>query len=143
MRLIDTNVLVHAFDKDSEGRERAQEVLSYYIGTGEAVIGLQSVTEMYSALTKAMSPKDASEISEKMLESNNFKKIVSDENDILEALKIAESKGIRRSDIFDVVLAITGKRRGINTVVTENKRHFEGLGLRVETLETAKLSEDF
>jgi len=142
MRLIDTNILVYAFDKDSDKRERAQQVLSYYMGTGEAVICLQSIAEMYSALTKGMSPKEARLAAEEILESNSFKKIQTDPMALSEALGLAEKAGLRRSDVFDAVLASTAKVNGVETVLTENPKHFEGLGLKIETLETATLSEN-
>jgi len=131
MRLIDTNILVYAFDNSSKRQERAQEVLTYYLGTGEAVISLQSVVELYAARL----------ISEKMLNSGSFKKINADAEAVSEALRLAGEKGLRRSEILDALLATTAKRNGIKKVLTENSKHFEGLGLEVETLETATLSE--
>jgi len=123
--------------------QRAQDVLNYYLGAGEAVVALQSVLEMYSALTKGNDLKKAKLAAERVLDSNSFNKIHSDKEDFLEALALAEKHSLRRSEVFDALLVATAKRNGIDTILTENPAHFEGLGIKVETLGTAKLSEEF
>jgi len=143
MRLIDTNVIVHALDDDSPKQERAKDVLTYYIGTGEAVISLHSIIELYSALTKWQTPQEAKISAERTLLSNSFKKIKVDEESISEALSLAEKNKLRRSEVFDALLAATAKRNGIDTVLTDNPKHFKDFGLKVETLETATLSGEF
>ena len=137
MRLIDTNILVHAVDDSSPKQERAQTVLSYYMGTGRAVVSRQSVAELYSALTKAASPKQASLAAERVLETEGFKKIPVDKVAVSEALSLAGKNNLRRSEIFDALLAATAKRNGVGIILTENPKHFERLGMEVETLDTA------
>jgi predicted nucleic acid-binding protein len=143
MRLIDTNVLVHAADKKSPKQGRAKEVLSYYMGTGEAYVAIQSVIEMYSALTKCVDPQVAKDAANTVLTAGGFKKIQADSEAVSEALEIAADKNLRRSDVFDALLVATARRNGIFKILTENPKHFEGLGLKVETLETSTLSGDF
>jgi predicted nucleic acid-binding protein len=143
MRLIDTNILVHSADKKSPKQERAKVVLSYYMGTGEAYVVLQSVIEMYSALTKCVDVNTARDAANMVLNASGFKKIQADSEAVSEALDIAAHKNLRRSDVFDALLVATAKRNGIFKVLTENPKHFEGFGIEVETLETATLSEDF
>jgi predicted nucleic acid-binding protein len=143
MKLIDTNVLVHAVDENSPKLQRAQDVISYYLGTGEATVAMQSILEMYAALTKGGDTKEAKLAAERVLETKSFKKIQSDKEAYLEALSIAEKHSLRRSDVFDALLVATAKRHGITTILTENPKHFEGLGINVETLETATLSDNF
>jgi predicted nucleic acid-binding protein len=143
MRLIDTNILVHAVDEESPLMQRARDVLNYYAGAGEAAVALQSVLEMYSALTKSMDLKKARLAAERVLEGSGFKKVHSDKEDFLNALALAEKHSLRRSDVFDALLAATAKRNGIDTILTENPKHFERLGIKVETLATATLSEEF
>ncbi len=142
MRLIDTNILVHAVDESSPKLQRAQDVLNYYMGAGEAAVALQSVVEMYAALTKSRTPKNAKLAAEKVLETDSFKKISPDKEAVLDALSLAEKRSLRRSDVFDALLVATARRNGIDTVLTENPSHFKGLGLKVETLETARLSDE-
>ncbi len=143
MRLIDTNILVYAADKTSPKQERSKDVLVYYMGTGEAYVALQSILEMYAALTKRTDQKTAKAAATMVLETKDFKKIQADANAVSNALDIAEAKGLRRSDVFDALLVATAKRNGIDTILTENPKHFERLGIKVETLETVKLSEAF
>jgi predicted nucleic acid-binding protein len=134
MKLIDTNVLMHAVDDASPKQERARDVLNYYMGTGEAVVSLQSVVELYAALTKTAVPQKARSAAEMVLESNSFKRIQADKEAVLMALEMAEKHKLRRSGVFDALLAATAKRNGIQTIVTENKRDFEKFGLKVETI---------
>jgi|GEM_PF-2559697 len=143
MKLIDTNIIVHALDDNSPKRGCAQEVLNYFIGTGEAVISLQSVMELYSALSKWSDPKGARVAAENTLTTNSFKKICADEKAISMALSLAEKYHLKRSEVFDALLAATALRNGVKTILTDNPCHFDGFGLIVETLETAKASEDF
>lgn len=143
MRLIDTNILVHAVDEESPLMERAQEVLNYYIGTGEAAIALQSILEMYAALTKSRDPTKARLAAERVLRGTGFKKLEPDKGAYYDALVLAERNCIKRSDVFDALLVAIAKRNGIETILTENAKHFEMFDLNVETLETATLSKKF
>ena len=143
MKLIDTNILVYAADGTSPKQERSKEVLTYYIGTGDAYVALQSILEMYAALTKKTDQKTAKDAANMILTSIGFNKVQADSEARSIALDIAVEKGLRRSEVFDALLVATAKRNGIDTILTENPKHFEGLGLKVETLETAKLSKEF
>lgn len=125
---------MHAVDVASPKRERALDVLNYYMGTSEAVVALQSVAELYAALTRIAVPQKARLAAEMVLESNSFKKIQADKEATLIALEMAERYKLRRSEAFDALLAATAKRNGIDTIVTENKRDFEKFGLKVETI---------
>ncbi len=143
MRLIDTNILIDSVDKSSPNLRRAQEVLTYYMGASEAVISLQSIAEMYSALTKRYTPKEAREIVEDLTKSDTFKRIFPDEGAYALALSMAEKHNLRRGKFFDALLAATAKRNGIEIILTEDTKHFSKFGLKVETLETATLSKGF
>lgn len=78
-----------------------------------------------------------------ILTSKGFQKIQAGTEAISEALDMAAERGLKRSDVFDALLAATAKQYGISTIVTDNSKHFEGFGMRIETLETATLSKDF
>jgi len=90
-----------------------------------------------------MSTAKAKFAAEEILKASSFKKIHSDKDDFFEALDMAHKNGLKRSEVFDALLAASAKKNGITTLLTDNPKHFQGLGLKVETLETATLSKEF
>ena len=134
MKLIDTNIWVHALSRDSPKKERAQDVTNVLMGLGEAAVSTQNLLELYAAMTKTLSPTESAKWSEKFARSRNIYKFEPSLEDTEAAIGMARSLGLRRSEIFDALLAATALRNGIKTIVTENARHFERLGMKVETL---------
>jgi len=134
MKLIDTNIWVHALSRDSPKKERAQDTTNILMGLGEAAISTQTLLELYAAMTKTLPPAVSAKWSEKFAKSRNIIKFEPTLADTEVAIELARKQGLRRSEIFDALLAATALRNGVKTILTENVRHFEKLGMKVETL---------
>jgi predicted nucleic acid-binding protein len=143
MKLIDTNIWAHALSEHSEKREKALALTNALMGLGEAAISTQNVLELYSALTKTLPTDESAYWAEHFLDTKSIIKLEPSVQDTRDALELAKKNKMRRGEVFDALLVATAKRNGIDTILTENPRHFEKLGLKVETLETATLSEGF
>jgi predicted nucleic acid-binding protein len=142
MKLIDTNIWMHALSKDSPKKQKAQDVTNLLMGLGEAAMSIQNTLELYSAMTKTLSCEEAAYWSDHFLDTVSIRKIEPKIQDAKEAIATAKEKGVKRSEVFDILLAITAKNNGIDTILTENPKHFKDLGLKVETLENVKIEDN-
>lgn len=134
MKLIDTNVWVHALSRDSPKKEKAQDLTNALMGLGEAAVSTQNILELYSAMTKTMSPETAAYWSERFLDTKAVVKFEVSIEDVRQALKDAWRLKLRRAEVYDALLVATAKRNGITVIVTENQKDFEGFGMEIETV---------
>jgi len=142
MKLIDTNVWVHALSEGSPMREKAQDITNVLMGLGEAAISIQNIIELYSAMTKTISPKEAAYWCDRFMETDAIVKLEPSKKDASDAIEAAKRLNLRRSQAFDALLAATAKNNGIKTIVTENVKDFAGLGLEIETIDTTTFDLD-
>ena len=133
MKLIDTNVWVHAYSNDSPKRESARNKINLLLGLDKAAVTTQIIAEFYSAMTKTLTPEVASNSARRLIDAGSLHKLETSLDDVLDALHLSEKNSLRRSEVFDALLVATARRNGIETIITENKRHFERLGMKVET----------
>ncbi len=130
--LIDTNILIHAFNRSSPHREEASKILIKALkGKIRAVICPQVLYEFYSVLTnprrveKPLSPEEAAAICLDLWSTPELEKITSTSTTLREVFKLAGELGLRGEAIFDCLLAITAKENGVETIYTENERDFK------------------
>lgn len=136
--LVDTNVLIYATLEADPRYARAREVLSLrFSPTIQLCVSVQNLAEMYPNLTGSKnSLPDTPEIARRKIES-----IAGLEGIIVwplslsitrRALSLCQDYKISRQRYFDMQLAATMLEEGIDTVLTENSKDFEGIeGIRV------------
>lgn len=126
-KLIDTNILVYAYDC-SEGEKHAvsRDLLKQIWKEGGGVVSLQNLMEFFVVITKKVdSPvavTEAKTIVEDFLKSDNWRIIDRDVDTFLSAIDIVSEYGIH---LWDAVIAACMKENGIIDIVTENKKDFE------------------
>ncbi|MHA1357671.1 MAG: type II toxin-antitoxin system VapC family toxin [Candidatus Helarchaeota archaeon] len=134
MKLIDTNILVHAYNKDSPNRIKAKEIVEQLI-KGKHVISVQNILEFYSAITKRvdtpLSPVVARYKAVNLYKSN-AKKIIPNFNAILVGIRLAAPNDLKGGEIFDAILVATMLEYKISTIITENEAHFQNYPIEVE-----------
>jgi len=134
MKLIDTNILVHAYNKDSPHRLKAKSIVLDLI-KGKYVISTQNILEFYSAITKRVStPLPPLEAQNKALNlyKSNAKKIVPDLNVIKIGLELAAQHNLKGGEIFDAILAATMIEHKISVIISENETDFLKFSIKVE-----------
>lgn len=128
-RLIDTNILVYAYDT-SEGKkhEASRDLLKQIWKEGEGVVCLQNLMEFFIVITeKVENPIDVMEaktIVEDYLKSDKWQVIDRDKNTFLNAIDLVSKQG---SHLWDALIASCMKENDITEIVTENKKDFENI----------------
>lgn len=134
MKLIDTNVIVHAYNLDSPNRTKAKLIIEDLL-KGKYIISTQNILEFYSAITKRVSaPIDSDEAKNKALNlyNSNAKKIVPSLTTLENALKLAAQNKLKGGEIFDALLVATMLEYNIPIIITENEEHFKKFPIQVE-----------
>ncbi|MBM2833515.1 MAG: PilT protein domain protein [Candidatus Brocadiaceae bacterium] len=133
-KLIDTNILVYAYDT-SEGRkhEVSRELLKQIWEEGGGVVCLQNLMEFFVVITrKVENPIDADEaktIVEDFLKSEKWEIIDRDEDTFLKAIDIVSKYEIH---IWDALIATCMRENEVTEIVTENKNDFKKIpGIKV------------
>ncbi|MEW6608636.1 MAG: PIN domain-containing protein [bacterium] len=126
-KLIDTNILVYAYDT-SEGikHEASKNLLKQIWEAGGGIVCVQNMMEFFVVITqKVENPidvKEAKTIVEDILKSDNWKIIDRDVDTFLSAIDLVSKYNIH---LWDAVIAACMKENGIIEIVTENKADFE------------------
>lgn len=126
-KLIDTNILVYAYDT-SEGIKHlsSRELLKSVWKEGGGIVCLQNLMEFFVVITKKVenpiSIRDAKTIIEDMLRSKNWKIIDRDADTLLKAIDITFGYRIH---LWDALIAACMKENDVLEIVTENKNDFE------------------
>jgi predicted nucleic acid-binding protein len=104
--LIDTNILVYAYDHtDTRKNEIASKILVNIWTNGDGIITLQNLCEFFVIITKKVEQPipiiDAKQIITDYIESNKWIKIDRSENTLIRAIEITENEKdfIKCSDI--------------------------------------------
>ena len=124
--LIDSNILVYAFEKE-EGikKDKAKKLLDGCIfGTREFAISNQNLAEFILVVTRKgkLSVEEAKNLAIKIAQFQGFKKINYDSNTIPIALNIMQDS---KASFWDSLLAATMKENGIFNIYTENAKDFK------------------
>lgn len=130
--LIDSNILIYAYNLDSPFQKRAEEIIEdVYQGEINAYVADINLIEFYSVITdgrkveRPLSPEDASNILGHILKSDKFKKIYTT-NEIIDQLpeQLKEAQ-VKRYNIYDHILYLLIKGNNINSVITANEKDFK------------------
>jgi len=126
-KLIDTNILVYAYDT-SEGKkhEISKSLLKQIWEAGGGIVCLQNLMEFFIVITKKVeNPIDVSEartIVEDILKSDNWKIVDRDVDTFLSAIDIVSEHDVY---LWDAVIVACMKENQIKEIVTENKKDFK------------------
>ncbi len=122
--LIDTNIIVYAFDRDEpEKRKKALAAVLAIQNEGRAAISNQVMAEVFSVLSgkKAVPAEEAETIIQLFAASPAWKKIAYTERTVVRAAAIKKVYG---TPFWDALIAATMEEHSISLLLTENTKHF-------------------
>ena len=128
-RLIDTNILVYAYDvSEKRRREIGRALMDEVWDTGGGVVTLQNLSEFFFAVTrkvqKPVSVADAKTIVSDILRSSRWMVIDRDAGTLVKAMEIVERV---RAPFWDALIAACMLEHGIEVIVTENAKDFRNI----------------
>lgn len=128
-RLIDTNILVYAYDT-SEGAKHdfAKNIVKQIWQDGGGVVCVQNLMEFFVVITKKVtspiSVSNAKIIIDDMTKSDSWRVIDRDINTFLKAIDIVSQYSVH---LWDATIIACMKESGVTHIVTENTSDFEGI----------------
>jgi predicted nucleic acid-binding protein len=127
LRLIDTNILVHAYTVSDEQKHEAALSLVEKIWEGEsASTTLQNLCELFSVITrkvaKPVSASSAATIVEGILTASQWSVIDRTPQTVLKAMELVR---LYRRPFWDALIAACMLENGISAIVTENEDDFK------------------
>ncbi len=126
-KLIDTNILVYAYDASEGNKHQASRgLLKSVWEEGGGIVCLQNLMEFFVVITKKVenpiSIRDAKTIIEDILRSKNWKILDRDADTLLKAIDITSEYRIH---LWDALIVACMEENDIVEIVTENKIDFE------------------
>ena len=128
--LIDTNIIIYAYNQDSELHKQALSILHDAVNNEmSAFIADKSLYEFYAIITdqkRVEKPVTTTEAIEVMnfIKSSNIKIILLTLNSIDILTGLLEYYNIKKQRIFDIVLAAMAIDNNIETILTRNDKDF-------------------
>lgn len=122
--LIDSNILVYAYDSSSTRHAVAEKVVEKYLLDGNGVVSCQNLAEF----SRVMSEKIPNKLSFEQIRnitlelSESFEVITYDGHVVADALSVCAVHSIH---FFDALLAATMEKFNIKSIVTENDADFK------------------
>jgi predicted nucleic acid-binding protein len=143
--LLDTNILIHAYNKSSPHQQEAAKILKGALkGEIGACLMPQVLYEFFAVVTnpkrveKPMQTRQAAELCIDLWECNEIEKLNPSGVVPIGVFKIAKKFKLDRAKIFDCVLAVTAEENAVETIYTENVCDFKGFSF-VKALNPFKL----
>jgi len=126
-RMIDTNILVYAYDASEGKKHKASgDLLMQIWKEGGGVVCLQNLMEFFVVVTgKVERPIEVTEartIIEDFLKSERWKIVDRDSDTFLRAVNLVSEHGIH---LWDALIAACMEENNITEIVTENSKDFE------------------
>ena len=125
--LLDTNILVHSYNKASRHQKKAAEVIKKAMrGEIEAYIAPQILYEFFAVVT---SPKrvehpllydEAADLCLDLWECREIEKISPTLTTPKKVFELVKKFRLSKGKIFDCVLAVTAEENGVEMIYTEN-----------------------
>jgi len=126
--LLDTNILVYAFDSSEEEKHTIARGLLFGFFSKEQMtaVSIQSLSEFFTIATKKL-PKpidkqEAQQLINNIIDSKNFKILKSNEKTIISAI---ETHIKYDSSYWDSLIAETMRDNKVFTIMTENEKDFK------------------
>ncbi len=127
MNLVDTNILVYAYDR-SEGSKHAackRIIAEIWGGKREGAVSVQNLSELYVGLTKKVTnpldEKIAEEIIASIVRFTGWRVLEFNKHTVLSAARLSRAC---RAPYFDALLAATMQENGVDAIITEDEEHF-------------------
>ncbi len=133
--LLDTNILVHAYNKSSPNQRIASKILKQAIKREiEAYLTPQVLYEFYAVVTdskrveKPMKLGEAADLCLELWECREIEKINATQQTPNEVFRLAKEQKLVKGRIFDCIIAVTAQENKIDTIYTENVADFKKYG---------------
>jgi predicted nucleic acid-binding protein len=130
--LLDTNILVHAYNKSSPHQQEAAKIIKRAMQKEtNACIAPQVLYEFFAVVTnekrveKPMSTHEAADLCIDLWECNEIEKINPSRTAPTEVFKLTKNLKLTKANIFDCILAVTAKENDVETIYTENLADFK------------------
>jgi predicted nucleic acid-binding protein len=130
--VLDTNILVHAYNKTSPNQKEAAIIIKRAIQNKiEAFLTPQVLYEFFAVVTnpkrveKPLAIKEAADLCIDLWECNEIEKLNPSGVAPIEVFKLAKNLKLCRAEIFDCSLAVTAKENDIDIIYTENVDDFK------------------
>lgn len=126
-RLLDTNVLVHAYVRlDEKKQVLASGIVLPIWETGGGITTLQNLCEFFAVATKKVARPmpigQAESIVRQILSSTKWRVLDRREETVVHAMELVRE---RRAPFWDALIAACMLENGIEIIVTENERDFK------------------
>lgn len=133
MRIVlDTNILVHAYNKSSPYQKSASRVIKKAMqGEIEAYLAPQILYEFFAIVTnprrveQPMPLDEASDLCMDLWECREIEKVNPTPLAPKEVFKLAKELNLSKGRVFDCILAVTAKENKLEAVYTENVDDFK------------------
>jgi predicted nucleic acid-binding protein len=130
--LLDSNILVYAYDKLSVNHEQAKNIMGKAFGGEiEAYLSPQILYEFFAVVTnpkKAASPMNSDDAAELCLDlwgCSEIEKVNPTSSATSQVFGFVKKKKLSSAKIFDCILAVTAIENKIDVIYTENVRDFK------------------
>ncbi|NOZ77320.1 MAG: PIN domain-containing protein [Euryarchaeota archaeon] len=126
--LLDTNILVYAYDISEEDKNPVCRELVKRCWEGEVqyAVSLQNLSEFFVVVTSKvanpMTARKAKERVSRIIDFSNWVKLVPDTETVLSAMDISARYGLH---YWDSLIAAAMRQNGISRIITENTADFE------------------
>jgi len=126
-RMIDTNILVYAYDaSEGEKHKASGNLLTQIWREGGGVVCLQNLMESFVIITgkveRSIEVTEARIIIEDFLKSERWKIVDRDADTFLRTVDLVSEHGIH---LWDAIIAACMEENNITEIVTENRKDFE------------------
>lgn len=131
--LIDTNILVYAYNEDVEFHEEALRILENALNKNiNAAIADKSLFEFFAIITDKKRVENPITIDEAIeiidfLVDSNIKIIYSSPFSFLKTLELTKKYQVKKQDIFDINLVALMIQNKIDTIITADDKHFKNI----------------
>src|SRR3990170_4826603 len=130
--LLDTNILVHAYNKASPHQEKASKIIKKALQRKiDAYVSSQVLYEFFAIVTNPkrvehpMPSDEAAELCMELWAGHEIEKVNPTPLAPKEVFRLAKEMKLAKGRIFDCVLAITAKENKIEAIYTENVEDFK------------------
>jgi predicted nucleic acid-binding protein len=130
--LLDTNILVHAYNKSSPHQKEAANIIKKAMqGKNQACLTPQVLYELFAVITnpkrveKPLLTREATDLCVDLWECNEIEKVNPSGVTPIEVFKLSKNHKLRGAKIFDCVLAVVARENEIETIYTENIADFK------------------
>ena len=133
--LLDTNILVHSYNRASPYQKRASDVVRKAVrGEVEVCVAPQILYEFFAVVTNRkrvehpLSVDEAVDICLDLWECHEIEKVNPMRIAPKEVFKLAKELKLSKGGIFDCLLAVTAKENDVEMIYTENVEDFKAYG---------------